>query len=78
MQSNDALAATTALDELYGLGYDNYQKLKREIEGLTLEEVNRVAAKYFKDTPSVVATVRPTTKAAAAPPGVGAAGKPTH
>ena len=58
-QSNDSLGYLTALDELYGLGFDRYKKLEREIEAVTLDDVKRVAAKYFKDQPYVLATVRP-------------------
>ena len=34
-QSNDSLGYTTALDELYGLGFDHYQKLEAEVEAIT-------------------------------------------
>ncbi len=58
-QSNDALGYLTALDELYGLGFQHYKELEREIEAVTLEDVKRVAAKYFQAQPYVLATVRP-------------------
>ena len=58
-QSNDALGYMTALDELYGLGFNHYKELEREIEAITLEDVKRVAAKYFQAQPYVIATVRP-------------------
>ncbi|MGI9088737.1 MAG: M16 family metallopeptidase [Chthoniobacterales bacterium] len=58
-QSNDSLGYMTALDELYGLGFDHYRTLEREIEAVTLAEVKRVAAKYFQAQPYVLATVRP-------------------
>ncbi|MDQ2658960.1 MAG: insulinase family protein [Verrucomicrobiota bacterium] len=58
-QSNDSLGYMTALDELYGLGFDYYKKLEAEVEAVTLEEVKRVAAKYFSAQPYVLATVRP-------------------
>ncbi|MFN2508553.1 MAG: M16 family metallopeptidase, partial [Chthoniobacterales bacterium] len=58
-QSNDALGYMTALDELYGLGFAHYKKLETEIEAVTLEEVKRVARKYFQAQPYVLATVRP-------------------
>ena len=51
----------SALDELYGLGFDHYQKLESEIEKITPEEIRRVAAKYFQQ-PYVLATVRPAPK----------------
>ena len=58
-QSNDAFGHACALDELYGLGFADYQQLRQRIEALTLEEVKAVAKKYFEGTPSVVAVVRP-------------------
>ncbi|HLW35321.1 MAG TPA: insulinase family protein, partial [Chthoniobacterales bacterium] len=62
MQSNDAFGYQAALDELYGLGFDNYKKLDQEVNAVTLDEIKRVAAKYFRDQPYVLATVRPATK----------------
>ena len=58
-QSNDSLGYMTALDELYGLGFDHYKELEGAIESVTLEEVKAVAAKYFSAQPYVLATVRP-------------------
>src|SRR6266404_4458415 len=64
-QSNDAFGYQCALDELYGLGFDHYKALEREVEGVTPDEIKRVAAKYFQE-PYVLATVRPPNKPAAA------------
>ena len=59
-QSNDAFAFSCALDELYGLGFANYRKSRAETEAVTLEEVARVAAKYFGAQQAVItAVVRP-------------------
>jgi zinc protease len=58
-QSNDAFAFAAALDELYGLGANHYRELRKQIESTTLEEVQRVARKYFRDQVPVIATVRP-------------------
>ena len=58
-QSNSAFAGATAVDELVGLGYANYQKRKAEIEAVTLEDVRRVAAKYFQNVARVEVTVQP-------------------
>ncbi|MCA1658921.1 MAG: hypothetical protein LC642_00035, partial [Verrucomicrobiaceae bacterium] len=52
-------AYTSALDEIYGLGFDHYQALEREVEAVTVEDVKRVAAKYFAEQAYVLATVRP-------------------
>ncbi len=58
-QSNDAFAFAAALDELYGLGYDHYRDLRRAVEATTIEEVKRVANKYFLEAQPIVAVVRP-------------------
>ena len=58
-QSNSTLAYTTALDELYDLGYLHYQGMARDLERITLAEVRAVAQKYFHERPSVTAIVRP-------------------
>ncbi len=58
-QSNDSFSYTSALDEIYGLGFDHYKKLEEQIESVTAEDVKRIASKYFKDQPFVLATVRP-------------------
>ena len=62
MQSNDAFGYQCALDELYGLGFDNYKKTEQEVNVVTLDDTKRVAAKYFRDQPYVLATVRPAAK----------------
>jgi zinc protease len=61
-QSNDTFAYMTALDELYGLGFDHYKRLEEDVDAVSLEDVKRVAAKYFRDQPYVLATVRPPKK----------------
>src|SRR5438132_10522144 len=58
-QSNDAFGYHCALDELYGLGFDYYKQLEHDVNAITLEDIKRVAAKYFRDQPYVLATVRP-------------------
>jgi len=64
-QSNDSFGYQCALDELYGLGFDHYKSLERDVEAVTLDESKQVAAKYFRDQPYVLATVRPPASAAA-------------
>lgn len=58
-QSNDSFGYVTALDELYGLGFAHYKSLEEEISAVTLADVKRVTAKYFRDQPAVIATVAP-------------------
>lgn len=64
-QSNGAFAASVAVDELVGLGFDNYLKRKEQIEALDSATIKKAAAKYF-DTPArVEVIVRPPEQAAA-------------
>jgi zinc protease len=65
-QSNDAFGYHCALDELYGLGFDFYKRLEHDVDAVTLDDIKRVAAKYFRDQPYVLATVRPPEGSAAA------------
>ena len=65
-QSNDSFGYQCALDELYGLGFDHYKSLEHDVEAITLDDIRRVAKKYFRDQPYVLATVRPPDKSPAA------------
>jgi len=47
MQTNSFYAGTSAMDELYGLGYDDLYKYQEKIEKVTKEDIKRVADKYF-------------------------------
>ncbi len=58
-QSNASLAYSSALDELYGLGYLNYKAMAAELEAVTLEQTREVARRYFHEQPSVTVVVRP-------------------
>jgi len=58
-QSNDAFGYHCALDELYGLGFDYYKRLEHDVNAVTLDDIKKVAAKYFRDQPYVLATVQP-------------------
>jgi zinc protease len=69
-QSNDAFGYHCALDELYGLGFDYYKRLETDVNAVTLDDIKKVAAKYFRDQPYVLATVQPPASANAT------AGKP--
>ena len=61
-QSNDAFGYHCALDELYGLGFDYYKRLEHDVNAVSLEDIKKVAAKYFRDQPYVLATVQPPEK----------------
>jgi zinc protease len=58
-QSNAAFGYHCALDELYGLGFNYYKQLEHDMDAVTLDDIKRVAGKYFRDQPYVLATVRP-------------------
>ena len=58
-QDLGGLAATTALDELYGLGYAHSDSEDALYEAVTLDQVKAAAAKYLKPGALVIATVGP-------------------
>jgi zinc protease len=59
LQTNGAQASQFSLDELYGLGFDHYQKYPQKIQKVTKEEVNRVAKQYFNLEAYAIAVIRP-------------------
>jgi len=61
-QSNAAFAAACAVDELMGEGFDSYKHRKDEIEKVSLDDVRRVASKFFASQSAVEATVLPPDK----------------
>jgi zinc protease len=65
-QSNDAFGHQCALDELYGLGFDHYKSLEADVNAVSIDDIKKIAAKYFRDQPYVLATVRPSEKPAEA------------
>lgn len=58
-QDLGAYALTTALDELYGLGYMNCDSEDACYEAVTLEQTKAVAQKYLNPHACVVAVVKP-------------------
>ncbi|MFC1866726.1 M16 family metallopeptidase [Thermodesulfobacteriota bacterium] len=58
-QTNGSQALRMALDELYGLGYDHSQIFIKEIEKVTLEDIQRAAKGIFLPKGYTVATVGP-------------------
>jgi len=59
LQSHGAQTNQMSLDELYGFGFDHYQKYPQEIQKVTQEDVNRVAKQYFNLESYVIAIIRP-------------------
>ncbi len=43
MQTNSDFIFTVCVDELYGLGYDNYKDYYKNIDNVTIEDIKRVA-----------------------------------
>jgi zinc protease len=58
-QDLGSFAMTTALDELYGLGYGYTDAEDAKLEAVTLEEVKAVAQKYLRSDAAVIAMVKP-------------------
>ena len=59
MQSNSEFGYMAALDELYGIGYDNWKSQDAKYQAVTLDEIKRVAQKYLRPDGYVAVTVRP-------------------
>ena len=53
------LASTSALDELYGVGWQRSELDDAKYEAVTLEQIKAVAQKYLKPETAVVAVVKP-------------------
>jgi zinc protease len=58
-QDLGGLAMTTALDELYGLGYAHTDTEDAKFEAVTLAHVKAAAQKYLKPDALVIAVVKP-------------------
>ncbi|MDX2079164.1 MAG: pitrilysin family protein [Terrimicrobiaceae bacterium] len=58
-QSNAAFAASVAVEELMGLGWDSFLRRPDAIEKITLDDTRRVASKYLSTPNRVDAVVQP-------------------
>jgi zinc protease len=58
-QTSGQRALVAALDELYGLGYDNWQNYRERIGALTADDLSRAARKYFPLENYALAIVEP-------------------
>jgi zinc protease len=61
-QDLGSYATTVALDELYGLGYQNSDSEDAHYQAVTLADIQRIARTYLLPQACVVATVRPEEK----------------
>jgi zinc protease len=59
LQTNGAQANQMSLDELYGLGFDHYQKYPQEIQKIRRKDVQQVAQKYINLESYVLTIIRP-------------------
>jgi zinc protease len=59
MQNNSEFGYMVALDEIYGLGYDNYKSQDAKYQAVTLDEIKRVAQKYFRADGYAAVVVKP-------------------
>lgn len=58
-QDLGGFALQSALDELYGLGYDQTEREDARHEAVSLAEIKRVAAAYLRADAAVIAVVQP-------------------
>jgi len=59
LQTAGSFALRTALDELYGLGFDSYRHYPDKIKGLNLQEVIQAANRYFTLNSCVISITIP-------------------
>ena len=54
LQGVRELASTTTIDELVGLGWDNYRKSPAVMKAVTIDETKAAAEKYFREDNQVI------------------------
>ncbi|MFQ6066128.1 MAG: M16 family metallopeptidase [bacterium] len=62
LETNQALALQCALDELYGLGYQNFSQYASSINRVTKDDIRKVAARYFDLSSYTMVVVEPPEK----------------
>jgi len=62
LQTSASLGFTAALDELYGLGYDNYKKYEEQIDKITVSDMKRLANEYLYINNAAIVTLQPEEK----------------
>ena len=58
-ETNASLNFISSLDELYGLGYQNYQDYDQAIDRVTEDEIRGLAQKYLDLNKAAIVTIRP-------------------
>lgn len=59
LQSNSSFGFIVSLDELYGLGYQEYKQYKEKIEAVTKEDIRRVANRYLRPNGYALVSLSP-------------------
>lgn len=59
LQTNEKVALKCALDEMYGLGYNNHLKYKDKINRVSLDEIEAVIEKYLDLNNYTLVTLKP-------------------
>ena len=62
LATNSILSYQAAIDELYGLGYNYYQKFSSQIDPVTTADIRRIANNYLDMSKAVIVTTRPKTE----------------
>jgi len=60
LETDSSLGFTTALDELYGSGYNFYRSFSQRIDAITAGDVQRLANKYLDINKAAIVISRPT------------------
>ena len=55
----DAQASVAALDELYGLGYNHHEKFAERVNGVSLDDIRKLAAARLHECVITVSTPEP-------------------
>ncbi|MEK7275645.1 MAG: pitrilysin family protein, partial [Candidatus Desantisbacteria bacterium] len=58
MEKNSTHGFECALDELYGLGYEEVERFLTRINGVTKDDIKRVANKYLQDDKCTIVIIR--------------------
>ncbi len=62
LETNSSLSYTASLDELYGLGFENYQNFNDNIDKVSKKDIKSLAVKYLDITKKAIVLMRSSTK----------------